>query len=349
MTGTENATAVREAHRFDEEKLVSYLRERLNPDLQLDQVSQFVGGQSNPTYLLQCKDATYVMRKKPPGKLLPSAHMVEREYRVMAALADSPVPVPTMRVLCEDPEIIGTAFYVMDFVPGRVYADPLLPELGNAERGQAYQHLAEVMAAMHEVDPGAVGLGDFGKPTGYTQRQFAVWTRQYEASKTEDLEEMDGLHRWLEANLPDTEETTIIHGDYRLGNVMLDPVEPSIVAVLDWELSTLGNPLVDLAHCCLSYCIPAGSGQYPGLVGADLKALEIPDEAAFLDSYFSARGTAAPGNWAFYMAFALYRMAAICQGVYYRGIQGNASDPKAKEYGEITRYLAKIGVQRIKS
>lgn len=348
MTGMENATAVREAHRFDEDKLVAYLRTSLNADLELEKVSQFMGGQSNPTYLLQFKDATYVMRKKPPGKLLPSAHMVEREYRVMAALAGSAVPVPTMRVLCEDPEIIGTAFYVMDFVEGRVYADPLLPELTNADRGQAYQHLAEVMAAMHEVDPGDAGLGDFGKPSGYTERQFSVWTRQYEASKTEDLGEMDELHAWLKNNLPQSEETTIIHGDYRLGNVMLDPVQPRIVAVLDWELSTLGNPLVDLAHCCLSYCIPAGAGEYPGLVGADLDGLQIPDEAGFLDSYFSARGIDAPDNWAFYMAFALYRMAAICQGVYYRGIQGNASDPKAKEYGQITRYLAKIGVQRIK-
>lgn len=347
MTGTENATAVREAHRFDEDKLVTYLREQLGTDLKLQKVSQFVGGQSNPTYLLQFADVTYVMRKKPPGKLLPSAHMVEREHRVMDALAGSAVPVPRMRLLCEDPEVIGTAFYVMDFVPGRVFADPLLPDLSGPDRGAAYQQLAEVMAALHQVDPAGVGLSDFGKPTGYTQRQFSVWTRQYEASRTEDLLEMDQLREWLELNLPEREETTIIHGDYRLGNVMLDPAHPRIVAVLDWELSTLGNPLVDLAHCCLSYCIPAGAGQYPGLVGADLVALHIPDEAAFLDSYFSARAIAAPDNWSFYMAFALYRMAAICQGVYYRSIQGNASDPKAKEYGKITRYLAGIGVERI--
>jgi aminoglycoside phosphotransferase (APT) family kinase protein len=341
--GKPETTAVREAHRFDEARLANYLAAHL-PALRSDlSIRQFKAGQSNPTFLLETENKRYVLRKKPPGKLLPSAHMIEREYQVMAALGDTSVPVPRMRLLCEDPEIIGTAFYVMDHVEGRVYQDPRLPELGVAERGAIYRSIAETLALLHGVDWQAIGLETFGKPSDYIARQIRLWTRQYEAAKTGDIPEMDRLIAWLPENIPSSAETTIAHGDYRLGNLILHPTEPRVIAILDWELSTLGDPLSDLAYCCLPYYQSSTNAVLPGLADADLPALGIPDEAKFIASYFEARDMAPSAQWPFYVAFAFFRLTSIVQGVYARALQGNASAPNAIEYGDRAVAFAKLG------
>lgn len=343
--GAARLVEVRENHRFDETKLLDHLRPRI-PELGADAtVRQFAGGQSNPTFLIEGGDARLVLRKKPPGKLLPSAHAVEREYRVMRALADTDVPVPPCRLLCEDPSIIGTPFFVMDHVPGRVFADPSLPGLSPEARAAVYLDVADTLARLHRVDPAAVGLSDFGKPSGYVARQVDRWSRQYRAAQTTEIPEMERLMTWLGQRRPDDERPTIAHGDFRLGNLLLHPTEPRVVAVLDWELSTLGHPLADLAYCSLSYHLPHQAGELMGLLGTDLAALGIPDEARFVARYAEAsgRGGIDMGEHRFFVAFSLFRLAAIAQGVYRRGLDGNASDAKAAFYGEAAKALAAVG------
>ncbi len=328
-------TEVREAHRFDEAALETYLAEHIDGFAGPLTLRQFEGGQSNPTFQLITPAQTYVMRKQPPGELLPSAHQVDREYRVMHALWDTPVPVPRMYCLCEDTAVIGTKFYVMEMVEGRLFTETRLPSLEPHERRAIYLDLARVMALLHCVDVAAVGLESFGRPGNYYERQVGRWTKQYLASQTEDIPAMDKLIEWLPQNIPTTKDTVIVHGDYRLGNVLIHPTEPKIVAVLDWELSTLGDALADLGYLCQEY--HGESYEDEGLAGADFETLGIPTEEAFVAEYCKHAGRERIDNWHFYLIYNMFRSAGIIQGVYKRGLDGNASSEKALEYKDHCR------------
>jgi aminoglycoside phosphotransferase (APT) family kinase protein len=345
VEGVAELVPVLPAHRFDEAALVSYLRERL-PGFDGDvQIRQFQGGQSNPTFHLHTAAGEYVLRKKPPGKLLPRAHEVEREHRVMAALADTDVPVPRMRLLCQDESVVGTAFFVMDHVPGRIYSDPDLRDSKPAHRAAIYEDLARVLAALHRVDWRAVGLDGFGRPEGYMQRQVALWTRQWQAARVEDMPTMDLLAQWLQQHLPpDDEPACIAHGDYRLGNVLIHPTEPRIVAVLDWELATIGHPLADLGYTCLTYYLPPGFSGTTGVAGEDLTDTGIPDKQTFVASYCRHAGRELPESLDVFVVFSMFRSASIVAGVYRRGLDGNAADSRAgtSEFRERYRGLAQI-------
>ena len=298
-------------------------------------VKQFEGGQSNPTFQLLTPEKTYVLRKQPPGELLPSAHQVDREFKVMHALWDTPVPVPQMFLLCEDTEIIGTKFYVMEMVEGRLFTETRLPQLPKEQRRLLYEDLARVLAELHKVNPEQVGLGDFGRPGNYYERQVGRWSKQYIASQTEQIDAMDSLMEWLPNNLPEATSSTIVHGDFRLGNVLIHPEKPEIVAVLDWELSTLGDGLADLGYMCQEY---RGDSESPdGLAGADLVSLGIPGESDIVDTYCDNLGLSGIDNWEFYLIYNMFRSAGIIQGVYKRGLDGNASSNKALEYKEAAR------------
>lgn len=329
---------VRDAHRFDEAALAEYLRRELPGFRGPLRVQQFEGGQSNPTFLLEAGGRAWVMRKKPPGKLLGSAHQVDREYRVMTALRGSGVPVPETHLLCEDASVVGTPFFVMERVPGRVIDESSLPGLSPPERSAIYEHAIRVLATLHGLDPAAVGLADFGRPGNYYARQVARWTKQYEASKTDEIPEMDALVAWLSEHLPESDEARIVHGDYRIGNFVLHPVEPRIVAVLDWELATLGHPLADLAYFCQGYHAESPGGT---LRGQDFATTGIPAEATLLARYCELTGRPPIEHWPFYVVFQLFRSAAIVQGVYKRGLDGIASSRRAHEYGAAVRRLAR--------
>ncbi len=332
------------AHRFDEAALAHYLRLHLPAMGEALTVRQFQGGQSNPTYMLETGGRRYVLRKKPPGKVLPSAHMVEREYKVIRALAEhSSVPVPSVHLLCEDESIIGTAFYVMDHVEGRIFSHPALDGLAVAERGPIHLAAIDTLAALHQVDVEAVGLGDFGKAQGYFARQVKRWSGQYQASRTGDMPAMESLMQWLPQQVPQRDECAIAHGDYRLGNLILDPDEPRVAAVLDWELSTVGHPLADLAYFCLPYHLPAGVDGLRGLIGLDLHALGIPSEQDVLARYCQQSGRADVDDWHVFVAFSLFRLASILQGVYARALQGNASNADALQVGQRAGLLADAG------
>jgi aminoglycoside phosphotransferase (APT) family kinase protein len=337
MIGEPELTAVRPAHRFDERALVAFLDAQLGGSAPIS-VRQFEGGQSNPTFLVERGSERFVLRKKPPGRLLASAHQVDREYRVMTALRGSDVPVPATVALCRDDSVLGTAFFVMRHVPGRVIADPRLPGFTPAERRAFYDDMARVLAALHRIDPEAVGLADFGRPGNYYERQISRWGRQYLDSKTDDIASMDALMDWLPKNVPDSDETRIVHGDYRVGNCIIHPMEPRVAAVLDWELSTLGHPLADLAYFCQSYHGEATPGA--SLMGEDLASLGIPTEAEFVERYSRLTGRGAIEHWAFYMVFVMFRSAAIVQGVYKRGLDGNASSEHAHQFGALVRKRA---------
>jgi aminoglycoside phosphotransferase (APT) family kinase protein len=337
MSGEPQLTPVRPAHRFDEGALVAYLDEQLGGSAEIS-VQQFEGGQSNPTFLVERAGERFVLRKKPPGKLLRSAHQVDREYRVMTALQHSDVPVPETVSLCDDDAVLGTTFFVMRYVPGRVIVEQRLPDFTPEHRRALYEDLARVLAALHGVDPEAVGLADFGRPGNYYERQISRWSRQYDDSKTEDIASMDALMDWLPKNVPASDETRIVHGDYRVGNCIIHPTEPRIAAVLDWELSTLGHPLADLAYFCQGYHGEAVAGD--SLMESDLAALGIPDEEAFVARYCDLAGRGPIENWTFYMVFVMFRSAAIVQGVYKRGLDGNASSENARMYGALVRQHA---------
>lgn len=328
---------VRDAHRIDVGALAPVLAGALPEAQPPFALQQFQGGQSNPTFLLTDRAGRrYVLRKKPPGKLLPSAHAVEREYTVMAALNASAVPVPTVRLLCEDEGVVGTPFFVMDQVPGRVFPDPTLAALPQAERAACYADLIRVMAALHSIDPAAVGLEGFGRASGYVARQLERWSKQYRAAALDPLPAMDTLIDWLAAHLPPDEQQGIVHGDFRPGNMIFHPTEPRIVAVLDWELSTLGNPLAgDLAYTCLPWHLPAAIG---GI--ADRPAPGLPTKAEFITAYARARGWATVPSLDYYIVFAMFRWAAIAAGVYRRALDGNAADARGLEAGAKYRLLA---------
>lgn len=340
MTGEAVLVPVLPNHRFDEAALDAYLRGHL-PGYEGDAViRQFQGGQSNPTFHIQTRDHAYVLRKKPPGQLLASAHAVDREYTVMSALAGTAVPVPKTRLLCTDDSVIGQMFYIMDHVPGRVFTDGLLPGCTKAERWAIYDSMNEVYAALHNIDYRAVGLESFGKPDGYVARQVARWSKQYIASDVPDCPAMNRVMAWLPAHDPKVDEAAIAHGDFRLGNLIVHPTEPRVVAVLDWELATIGHPLADLAYNCMSYHMPTATGR--GFAEADLPALGIPTEEQYLAAYCRRTGRDFVPNWDYYMVFALFRIAAILAGVYRRGLDGNASDAQAVERGAAYRTMAEI-------
>lgn len=304
------------------------------------QVQQFAGGQSNPTFLVQSAAHRYVLRRKPLGTLLPSAHAVDREFRVLAALAGTTVPVAKVYALCEDPGVIGTAFYVMDYVEGRLFWDAALPEVAGAERRAIYREMTRVTAALHAVDYAAVGLADYGKSGQYIERQVARWSKQYRASATEPNAAMERLMEWLPLHIPADEQTSIVHGDLRLDNAIFHTHEPRILAVLDWELSTLGHPLVDLAYLCMRHHLSAD--QFKGLGNLDLAGLQIPSEAECVTEYCRLRGLApvSARDWTYYLAFNMFRLGAILQGVLARAIQGNASSATALEAGRRAAPLA---------
>jgi aminoglycoside phosphotransferase (APT) family kinase protein len=314
------------AQRLDERALDRFLAQHLPEYAGGLAVRQFPGGFSNPTYALATTDRAgtprrYVLRKRPAGDLLPSAHRVDREFRVLQALAASDVPVPRARALCEDPAVLGTPFFVMDHVEGRLFADPTLPGCGTAERTAIYDSMNAVMARLHRVDPAAVGLADYGKAASFLQRQVELWTRMYRAAQTEDLPAMDALGAWLAAHLPQAPRAGIVHGDYRLNNLLVHPTEPRVIAVLDWELSTLGDPLCDLAYNCLCYYLPEPP---VGFGGADTAALGIPSQEAYVEAYARRMGLDGLPHWNFYMALQLYKSASLLQGVYKRGLEGKA-------------------------
>ncbi len=333
--------AVAPQHAFDQSALARWLREHVAGFGGELRVEQFKGGQSNPTFKLTAGGRHYVLRRKPPGVLLPSAHAVDREFRVIRALAGSEVPVAGAHALCEDAGVIGTAFYVMDFVDGRVLWDPLLPGLTREQRRAHYAELGRVIAALHRVDYAAIGLADYGKPGQYVERQVARWTRQYRAAETERIESVERLIEWLPARIPPGDETAIVHGDYRFDNVIFHPNEPRILAVLDWELSTLGHPLVDFAYHCMTWRMAANEGTR-GLAGADLPALGIPGEAEYRDTYLRAtgRGAVAEAHWNYYLVFNMFRLVGILQGIMARALQGNASNAQALQAGRRARPLA---------
>ena len=334
-------TAVREGHAFDVAALERYLTVRLAGFRGPLDVRQFEGGQSNPTYLLRSGSGDYVLRKKPPGQLLPSAHQVEREYRIMTALRDR-VPVPPTHLLCDDASVIGTPFFVMDCVAGRVFRQPHLPGLPPADRAAMYDDMVDVLARLHLVDVAAAGLADYGKPGNYYARQIARWGRQYVAARTDDIPAMDHLMAWLGEHVPPGDETTIVHGDYRVENLIFHATEPHVIAIVDWELSTLGHPLADLAYNCLTYHLSPEALGRPD-EGTDGDREGIPDEASYVASYCRRTGRDGIPNWNFYLAFSMFRLASILQGVYARALQGNAASAYAKQRGAAARLVADRG------
>jgi aminoglycoside phosphotransferase (APT) family kinase protein len=325
-------------HRFDEAALARYLAAHLPGFSGALTVRQFQGGQSNPTFHLEAGGRAYVLRKKPPGVLLPSAHAVDREFHVLKALAGSAVPVPAVHLLCSDDTVIGQMFYVMDWIDGRVFTDRTLPGCSAAERAAMYDHMNAILAALHRVDWRAAGLEGFGRADGYLARQVARWSRQYEASRTEPVAAMDRLIEWLPAHLPASDEAAIVHGDYRVGNLIFHPSEPRVVALLDWELATIGHPLADLAYNCLPYRVAGIEGQ--GFPLGDLGALGLPREADYVAAYAARTGRGGVGDWEFFIVFAMFRSAAILAGVYRRGLDGNAAHARALETGRAYRVIA---------
>jgi len=337
---------------LDLDALSAWLTQRIDDFAGPLSIEQFKGGQSNPTYKLITPARSYVMRSKPgpAAKLLPSAHAIEREFAVMRALAGSDVPVPRMLALCEDESVVGRAFYVMEFIQGRVLWDQSLPDMSREERGAIYAEMNRVIAALHNVDVKAVGLEGYGKPGNYFERQIGRWSKQYLASVTEPIEAMDRLIDWLPAHIPasarDESEVSIVHGDYRLDNLVFHPTEPRVLAVLDWELSTLGHPLGDFSYHCMSWHIQ-NSGASRGIGGRDLAALGIPDELSYVGAYCQRTGRADVAlvmkDWNFYLAYNLFRIAAILQGIAKRAADGTASSAQARETGAGARPLAELG------
>jgi aminoglycoside phosphotransferase (APT) family kinase protein len=342
-------TAVREQHRFDERALEAYLRQHVGGFRGPITVEQFKGGQSNPTYRISAGSGRYVLRRKPPGRLLPSAHAVDREYKVMTALGTVGFPVPKTYALCEDESVIGTPFFVMDCVDGRIFWEQSLPGIPNEERAAIYDEMNRVIALLHSVDYAAIGLADYGRPGNYFARQIRRWSDQYRASETEKIEAMDNLIEWLPANIPSGDDSVtnsvansaIVHGDYRLDNMIFHPSAPRVLAVLDWELSTLGHPLADFSYHCMSWHIaPEG---FRGIGGLDLAALGIPSEREYIARYCERTGRAGIEHWDFYLAFGLFRIAAILQGIAKRALEGTAASAQAVETGKRARPMAELG------
>lgn len=342
---------VAQSHAFDVAALQAHLEARLPGFAGPLTVEQFKGGQSNPTYKLVTPTQSYVMRSKPGpvAKLLPSAHAIEREFAVMGGLYGTDVPVPRMHLLCDDESIIGRAFYVMEFIEGRVLWEQSLPAFDKPGRAAIYDEMNRVIAALHNVDVKAAGLEAYGKPGNYFERQIGRWTKQYQASITQPIDAMDRLIEWLPAHIPasarDESQVSVVHGDYRLDNLVFHPSEPRVVAVLDWELSTLGHPLADFSYHCMSWHIPPGS--FRGLGGVDLASLGIPDEKSYVKRYCERTGRpdadAVMADWNFYLAYNMFRLAGILQGIAKRVEMGTASSAQARQAGAGARPLAEMG------
>jgi aminoglycoside phosphotransferase (APT) family kinase protein len=334
---------VAEKQRFDVARLEAYLSAHVDGFSGKLEVEQFKGGQSNPTYRLNAGGKRYVMRSKPApqAKLLPSAHAVEREFRVISALGQTDIPVPRTYALCEDEGVIGRAFYIMDCVEGRVLWDQTLPGMANAERNAIYDEMNRVIAALHKVDYQAIGLTDYGRPGNYFARQIGRWSKQYQASETEKIEAMDNLIAWLPNNIPAGDETAIVHGDYRLDNLIFHPTEPRILAILDWELSTLGHPLADFSYHCMSWHIAPGN--FRGIGGLDLKSMGIPTEAEYVAEYCRRTGRERIDNWDFYLAYNMFRIAGILQGIMKRAVDGTAASAHALDAGKRAKPMAELG------
>lgn len=307
----------------------------------LEAMEQFDTGQSNPTYLVTASSGKYVLRTQPPGVLLQSAHQVDREFRVMDALSNTAVPVPKMLASAPADTALGRRYFVMEYLDGRIFWDPALPDCEATERSAIYDAMNRTLAALHSVDPAAIGLADFGKRGNYFTRQLGRWTGQYRASETDAVAEMDTLIAWLEANQPpDDTASTLVHGDFRLDNMMFAKDRPEVIAVLDWELSTLGHPLADLAYQCMQWRLPHES-DFRGLAGIDRAASGLPSETAYVERYCERRGIGTVEHWPFYLAFSFFRLAAILQGVLKRAIDGNASNPeRARQIGKAVPLLA---------
>ena len=335
---------VREAHRFDVGMLEDYMASHVESFRGPLRVSEFKGGQSNPTYLLEAESGSYVLRRKPPGKLLESAHAVDREYRVISALYAADFPVPRPCVLCEDDEVIGTMFYIMEFVDGRIFWELDLPGMAPEARGALYDDVNRTLAQLHSFDFGALGLDDFGKPGNYFARQIARWTRQYRASETATIEPMDRLIDWLPDHVPDDESASVVHGDFRLDNLVVHPEEPRVVAVLDWELSTSGHPLADLTYHLMAWQMPEIGIGSTGLLGKDLGALGIPDEESYTARYCERTGRdGGIEHRDFYSAFNFFRLAAILQGIAGRVRDGTAASAHAAQAAGAVMPLARLG------
>ena len=353
MDANTGTRPVAESHRFDAAALEAWLAAHLPGFAGPLAIEQFKGGQSNPTYQLVTPARTYVMRTKPgpTAKLLPSAHAIDREFRVMRALAGSAVPVAHMHLLCEDESVIGRAFYLMDFVAGRVLWEQSLPGMAPAERGAIYDEMNRVIAALHRVDVTAAGLADYGKPGNFFARQIGRWTKQYQASVTEPIAAMDALIDWLPAHMPasamDESQVSVVHGDYRMDNLIFHPTEPRVLAVLDWELSTLGHPLGDFSYHCMAWHIPPGT--FRGIAGLDHAALGIPSERDYVHRYCERTGRpdadALLADWNFYLAYNLFRLAAILQGIARRVVDGTAASAQARATGAGARPLAELAWQ----
>ena len=329
---------VDERHRFDEAALAAWMEANVQGYEGPLEVRQFKGGQSNPTYELVTPGRAYVLRRKPPGKLLPSAHAVDREFRVISALHLTGFPVAKPYGLCSDDAVIGTMFYVMERVQGRILWDPLLPGLSNIERAAVYRAEVETLARLHTTDVEAVGLSDFGKPGNYFARQIDRWTKQYRASETDSIPEMDRLMDWLPQTTPSDDRTSIVHGDYRLDNMVLHATEPKVAAVLDWELSTLGNPLADFSYFLMTWVMRADDGR--GLAAADLPALGIPGVEEVVEQYCTLTGRDGLPDLDWYFAYNQFRLAGICQGIAGRVRDGTAASPQAAAMGARVRPLA---------
>ena len=329
---------------LDEALLASYLEANIEEFKGPLTASKFAGGQSNPTFKIDAASGSYVLRRQPPGKLLKSAHAVDREYRVLAALGATDVPVAKVYHLCEDPEVIGSMFYIMEFCEGNVHWEAALEDISSTQqRAKMYDEMSRVLAAIHSVDLDAVGLADYGRPGNYFQRQYDRWSAQYKASELKPIPEMDQVIEWLCNNIPEDDgKVSLVHGDYRLDNLMFSPDNDRVIAVLDWELSTLGHPYADLAYQCMGMRLPSGNGPgaSSGLLGVDIQALGIPSEQDYIAIYCQRMGIEKLENWNFYLAFSFFRLAAIAQGVAKRAADGNASSKAAGGVAAMVQHLA---------
>ena len=335
---------VRESLQFDYDRLGEYLSSHMDDYKGPISVHQFKGGQSNPTYFIETPDASYVLRRKPPGKLLSSAHAVDREFKVISALYAAHYPVPRPYILCEDEAVIGTMFYVMEYIEGRIFWDNDLPNCRPEERKAIYDHANKTIAQLHNFDYKKIGLSNYGKPGNYFERQISRWSRQYRASEIEKIEAMEKLMAWLPKNVPHDESSSVVHGDYKLDNLIIHPTESRVIAVLDWELSTIGHPIGDFTYNLLSWQMPDLGIGSTGFHGKDLKSLGIPSEDEYVDQYCSRTGrTNGISNRDFYSAYNFFRIAAILQGIAGRVRDGTASSSHARVVSRAVAPLAEIG------
>ena len=327
---------------INQSNLEEYLKNIFGDKIFINEIKQFKGGQSNPTYMIATNQGDFVLRRQPPGKLLKSAHAVDREYRVITALSQTDVPVPRTYGYCDDEDVVGTKFFLMDHVKGNIYWELILPNLDEVARRDIYLSMNDTISKLHNVNFEKINLGDYGKHENYMQRQIYRWTKQYKDSETQEIGEINELIDWLPKNIPLEEETSIVHGDFRLDNMIFDPETHQVKAILDWELSTLGNPIADFTYHMMSWRLPAAAKGL-GMLGADLKSLNIPSEDEYSELYYKKTGRNKIENWDFYMAYNIFRLAGIAQGIVGRVRDGTASSSEAKNYEAFVPILGKIG------